>query len=702
MLPNLSSRVRTACFSVGLTTAISLISLSAAFSQDFVVAPDQLQGVYHGDMQWADLDGDQDVDLIYNGFDEGAGPHTNIYENVNGTLQLRQTELPNTRNGTFAIGDYDNDGDQDILIAGLTETYTDFAHLYQNNGSFNFTLVDSSFELVSNPSVEMVDFDNDQDLDFVIAGATTDLMGMRIDGYRNDGGWFSPIGNMQLPSCGQCTMDWADVNADGFADVVLLGFDDMYMGLTRLYINQHDYTFTNDNTFNVNPLFNGVVSFADYDNDGDLDVLQSGMDAMDGFSKSNIIENEGSGWSTSPVALTGVAENFPAGSAWADLDNDGFQDLILSGRGGSQVGPQFVFDIFHNNGDKTFTNVATDVFAKVTDSALGIADFDNDGDLDIAASGYSPGGVITRLYLNQHSTGTQNSKPTGEDIYVILNDGESYVARVSDFTNTFADEDEGDVLQQIEISTLPAAGVLTLNGVPTTSGQIISVAELEGLVYTPAPADEDTVSFSFYYNDGKDNSEQSSSVVIVVLPPPHTLVLSSINDIAVFMPTPLPTIPFSVRDSEHDVNSLVLTATSSNQSVVPDHHLQISGSGESRTLRVKPGHHEAGTTTITISASDGATTASTTFSFTISRPGMNEGQLVAVSPNPFRSTLNIILPEGKSSDVVVTNLVGKKVVSTTLSSSTQLDLSDQPAGVYIVKIMSGARTLLKQRVMKVD
>lgn len=695
MIHLISLRLR-ACSILFIIISLTCFAPPMTYGQEFTVATDELDPVYRGDLQWADLDGDADVDLIYNGFEV-----TRVFENVNGTLQRRETTLPNIRNGSFAVGDYDNDGDNDILIAGLTtESYMDLAHLYRNDGAFNFSLVDSSFEVVANPSVEMVDLDNDNDLDFVITGATTDLMGMRFDAYRNDGGWFSNLGSI-LPACGQCSMDWADVNGDGLKDVVMLGFSETYLGLTQLYLNQGGYTFANDPTFSPLQLFNGVVTFGDYDNDGDLDVLQSGMDGGDGFAKTNIIENEGTGWTNTSQMLTGVGENFPSGTAWADLNNDGLQDVVLSGRGGSFVEPQFVFDVFINNGDKTFSNLTSAAFTKVVDSAVGIADYDSDGDLDIAATGYSTNGPVTKLYINQ-STNQSNAKPTGSDIYIILQEGQSYTAQESDFTTGFADEDEGDALQQIAIATLPNAGTLTLNGLAVEEGQIIPVAQLAGLVYTPSPADADTVSFDFYYNDGKDNAEHTNAVVVVILPSPHAPVLSLVNDISLTMPTPISPIMFTVEDDEHDVDSLTLSATSSNQLVIPDNHLQITGTGSARTLRIKPGHHQEGQTTITIYADDGITTAYSSFNISIVRPGMNEGQLFSVSPNPFRSTLTITVPEGEVVRVHISNLTGHAFVDTTINASSQFDLSGHPSGIYLLTVSSNQGSVYHQRLSKVD
>ncbi|HEY8548346.1 MAG TPA: hypothetical protein VIL35_00205, partial [Vicinamibacterales bacterium] len=76
-------------------------------------------------------------------------------------------------------------------------------------------------------------------------------------------------------------------------------------------------------------------------------------------------------------------------------------------------------------------------------------------------------------------------------------------------------------------------------------------------------------------------------------------------------------ISFSVDDADHVPATLVVTASSSNQAVVPDANLTLGGSGTARSITVTPAVGAHGVTTITLTVSDGIDTASTTFTVTV-------------------------------------------------------------------------------------
>jgi len=116
---------------------LSGLALSS-YGQSFVQTSDSFLSLYNGRIEWADLDQDSDLDLIYSGFSEGANEYfTKVYENINGSFVARNTALPNLRNGTFALGDYNKDGDLDVLLSGLSEL-GNISVLYENNGAFSF------------------------------------------------------------------------------------------------------------------------------------------------------------------------------------------------------------------------------------------------------------------------------------------------------------------------------------------------------------------------------------------------------------------------------------------------------------------------------------------------------------------------------------------------------------------------------------
>jgi uncharacterized delta-60 repeat protein len=77
-----------------------------------------------------------------------------------------------------------------------------------------------------------------------------------------------------------------------------------------------------------------------------------------------------------------------------------------------------------------------------------------------------------------------NVRPTGTDSVVVINEDTPYGLSASDFG--FNDLDAGDSISAVRIERLPQAGKFTLDGIPITAGQLISIADLQGLVFTPS------------------------------------------------------------------------------------------------------------------------------------------------------------------------------------------------------------------------
>jgi hypothetical protein len=88
--------------------------------------------------------------------------------------------------------------------------------------------------------------------------------------------------------------------------------------------------------------------------------------------------------------------------------------------------------------------------------------------------------------------------------------------------------------------------------------------------------------------------------------------------------TTLGPLPITLADLNNDVGSLIISASSSNQSLVPDANIILSGSGANRTLTITPAKvsiNEPTDVTITVSVSDGAATTSTSFTLTVRPAG---------------------------------------------------------------------------------
>lgn len=138
-----------------------------------------LPGIYFGDLDWFDANGDGNLDLLVSGIDENLMPLSGIYFNTPGAATLFDTVKNDMAPGAFSstsLGDYDYDGDIDVLIAG--DTNGNFDHdtrMYQNDGTGTMILdVFGTFDFsnirVSEGTVELIDHDGDGDLDVFVGG----------------------------------------------------------------------------------------------------------------------------------------------------------------------------------------------------------------------------------------------------------------------------------------------------------------------------------------------------------------------------------------------------------------------------------------------------------------------------------------------------------------------------------------------------
>jgi hypothetical protein len=142
---------------------------------------------------------------------------------------------------------------------------------------------------------------------------------------------------------------------------------------------------------------------ADYDNDGHLDlfVLRGGWFGASGRIRNSLLRNNGDGTFADVTFQAGLAEPaYPVQTgAWADYDLDGDLDLYLGNEG---VHPTrdccYPAQLFRNNGDGTFSDVAESAGVTNIRYAKGVTwgDYDEDGDPDLYVSNLGP----NRLYRN--------------------------------------------------------------------------------------------------------------------------------------------------------------------------------------------------------------------------------------------------------------------------------------------------------------
>lgn len=342
-----------------------------------------LTGILGGfNMMQADYDNDGFLDILVlrGGWFGPAGriPESLLHNNGDGTFVdvgfasgIADTAYP-TQAGAWA--DYDGDGDMDIYIGTEAHGNTNWpGRLMRNNG-------DGTFSDVT-----------------IAAGVTNNRFAKAVG--------------------------WGDYDGDGKPDLYVSNLGTP----NRLYHNLGDGKFEDtapqlsvDEPLNSFPLW-----FWDFDNDGDLDLYVAGYDWKEGNLAAYVADRLGfpiesdrsilyrnlAGKGFEPVSNPGDLNDFslPMGANYGDLDNDGFLDVYL-GTGYPDYEALMPNVVYHNQAGTGFKDVtnASGLGHLQKGHGIALADFDNDGDLDVfeQMGGFLPGDKYGDAYFE--NPGSEN------------------------------------------------------------------------------------------------------------------------------------------------------------------------------------------------------------------------------------------------------------------------------------------------------
>ena len=369
-----------------------------------------LSGIDFGSAEWGDYDSDGDLDIMLTGRDVQGSPSAFIYENEDGVFSDINASIPGVSSSSAAWGDYDNDGDLDIIMTGKNASNQLVTRIFSNEqvgSTITFTPFGQDLAGLQAGSVEWGDYDNDGDLDVLLTGNNRSNQTVSFI-YRNDMDAqtgervfvdiHASIGAVFL---GNAT--WGDYDNDGDLDILMTGRSFSDGIFTDVYKN-NDGVFSKLNT-QLMGLMLSQTSWGDYDNDGDLDILVSGTN-IDGERQSLIYKNENGLFSDIGALLQGAESG---AAEWGDCDNDGDLDVLLTGL--SPDGTPFS-TLYENNNGEFSPGEEVD---GVRDGSAAWGDYDNDGDLDLLISGKGDDQGQRELLLYRNNTNNQNLPPTSPD-----------------------------------------------------------------------------------------------------------------------------------------------------------------------------------------------------------------------------------------------------------------------------------------------
>lgn len=346
------------------------------------------------------------------------------YQNADGTFTLLDYGNIPGSTWSLSIGDINNDGFGDIFTGG---GYDGLKVLLATKDGTDYLM-----DTLTGPDIfvqcsNFADIDNDGNLDLFIChddGISSRYRGEGTGNLVYDTDLIDPASTIPSDNSGNYGTVWTDYDNDGDTDLYIakcrLGVNDPMDGrrLNLLFQNDGNGNYTDvAEAAGVRPLAQSwSADFGDIDNDGDLDAFLVTHD-----STSRLYENGANGDDigqfTDIADDAGMTEDLDAielgiQSLFEDFDNDGFVDLLVTGRSNEHR-------LFMNNGDKTFTAAAnpfpTDGLG-IQSAAIG--DFNNDGFPDVLAGfavGFNqPSGVPDRLLLNPgNENGFVNVRLTG-------------------------------------------------------------------------------------------------------------------------------------------------------------------------------------------------------------------------------------------------------------------------------------------------
>ncbi|QDU80996.1 FG-GAP repeat protein [Polystyrenella longa] len=361
------------------TTGSGLFELSDQSEQGGFVTPGD-GGFF--EVQLADLDNDGDQDII-TARDSISGPGTDhillfLENNGEGVFTIQGPIINFGYLETFEIGDFNGDGLFDVLTVE-----NELITLWIGDGEFNFSRRWQESSGLDGDYINLTagDVDSDGDLDLVYSDEFTSLYTMLNDGA----GEFTQSFEFAGGSTYIVDMQLGDLDGDGDLDLVISTNSSRtyrFIDETLMFINNGKGEFAQNSPSFITREVRGF-DLGDVDGDGDLDLLVAQRDD-NGGDFSTLFLNDGSGIFETNRDLQPANQTYDV--SFADFDADGDLDVVFSKRGSSTFDPDTLGnEVFLNDGLGNFSTTGTH-YPGIGSYKHAIGDLNGDGALDFVST----------------------------------------------------------------------------------------------------------------------------------------------------------------------------------------------------------------------------------------------------------------------------------------------------------------------------
>ena len=369
------------------------------------------EGFTNGDIEFADLDNDGDLEIIYAGTGKGDNPVGGIISNTragltggtydySGQLQLGEASI--------SVGDIDSDGDLDIIATGIagqgndvrenvTRMFTNEYYAIDSLRAYiNFNVRDNDeIQSLADGDIDLIDFDNDGDLDLLVSGKDNNALPTTIL-YAQAGGSFFVV-KTPFDSVMQSSVRWADFDTDGDMDVFISG-KTTTNSITQLFENN------TGNIVNTAPSVPSNLTVTDFgfgkvrlswDRSSDDYTEKSSVSYVialgDEQGKSNIFTTESN--LETGVRLTAKPSAALQDFLYLELDPGKYYfsvQAVDANYNASKFSQFIEFEMKYAWKELNLGGIVDNKLPAGEDASLKFSDFDGDGDFDLAIFGKNP------------------------------------------------------------------------------------------------------------------------------------------------------------------------------------------------------------------------------------------------------------------------------------------------------------------------